>query len=96
MTNESTHTGDAQGEWYYCFRHKKVETRNECHKMDRMGPYSTVVDAETWHERALQHGTRSGKTMSSRCQPPGEQVPSARRPQITPTRRPWVIGKWHI
>jgi hypothetical protein len=51
MTNESTHTGDAQGEWYYCFRHKKVETRNECHKMDRMGPYSTVVDAETWRER---------------------------------------------
>ena len=51
MTDESTHLGDAQGEWYYCFKHKKVETCDECHKMDRMGPYSTVADVENWRER---------------------------------------------
>ena len=51
MTNESTHLGDAQGEWYYCFKHKTVETRDECHQMDRMGPYPTREDAENWRER---------------------------------------------
>ena len=53
MTDKSTHLGDAQGEWYYCFKHKKVETRDECRKMDRMGPYSTVADAENWRERVV-------------------------------------------
>ena len=51
MSGESTHLGDAQGEWYYCFKHKKVETNADCHEMDRMGPYPTREDAENWRER---------------------------------------------
>ena len=43
--------GDAHGEWYYCFKHKKVETSGECHQMDRMGPYPTQEDAENWQAR---------------------------------------------
>jgi hypothetical protein len=51
MSDESRHLGDAQGEWYYCFKHKKVETRDECGHMDRMGPYRTREDAGNWRER---------------------------------------------
>jgi hypothetical protein len=43
--------GDARGAWYYCFKHGKVETRDECHLKDRMGPYPTRADAEHWRER---------------------------------------------
>lgn len=46
--------GDAEGEWYYCFKHKKVETRDECHQMDRMGPYRTKEDAEHWREHVAE------------------------------------------
>jgi hypothetical protein len=45
------HLGDARGDWYYCFKHKKVETGDECRQMDRMGPYPTSQDAENWRER---------------------------------------------
>jgi hypothetical protein len=51
MTSEPTPLGDAHGEWYYCFKHKKVETRDECTEMDRMGPYPTREDAANWRER---------------------------------------------
>jgi hypothetical protein len=51
MTDESTNLGDAEGEWCYSFKHKRVETRDECHQMDRMGPYPTREDAENWRER---------------------------------------------
>lgn len=54
MTDESTQLGDAHGEWYYCFKHKKVETRSECDEMDRMGPYPTRPDAEHWRERVAE------------------------------------------
>jgi hypothetical protein len=53
MSDESKHLGDARGEWYYCFKHKKIETRDECHRMDRMGPYPTAEDAENWRERVV-------------------------------------------
>ncbi len=43
--------GDAHGEWYYCFKHKKVEKRDDCREMDRMGPYPTREDAENWRGR---------------------------------------------
>jgi hypothetical protein len=43
--------GDAHGEWYYCFKHKKVEKRDDCREMDRMGPYPTREDAEHWRDR---------------------------------------------
>jgi hypothetical protein len=45
---------DAEGEWYYCFKHKKVETQDECHQMDRMGPYRTKEDAEHWREHVAE------------------------------------------
>jgi len=51
MTDEPMHLGNARGEWYYCFKHEKVETRDECRQMDRMGPYPTREDAENWQER---------------------------------------------
>lgn len=51
MTDGTAQLGDAQGDWYYCFKHKKVETGHECRRMDRMGPYPTSTDAENWRER---------------------------------------------
>jgi hypothetical protein len=51
MTDQPERLGDAKGEWYYCFSHKKVETREDCNEMDRMGPYPTQEDAENWRER---------------------------------------------
>ena len=51
MTDDAKRLGDAQGEWYYCFKHNKVEKRDECRHMDRMGPYPTRQDAENWRDR---------------------------------------------
>lgn len=51
MTDESTRLGDAQGEWYYCFKHDRVERRGDCIEMDRMGPYPTAEDARNWRQR---------------------------------------------
>jgi hypothetical protein len=48
MTDAPRHLGDAQGEWYYCFKHQKVERRDECNEMDRMGPYTSEEDARNW------------------------------------------------
>ncbi len=53
MTNDSMDLGDAQGQWYYCFKHKTVERHDECHQMDRMGPYPTREDAVNWRERVV-------------------------------------------
>ena len=53
MTDESMRLGDAKGQWYYCFKHKKVETHDQCRQMDRMGPYLTQEDAENWRERVV-------------------------------------------
>jgi hypothetical protein len=46
--------GDAKGQWFYCFRHKKVETLADCTDMDRMGPYPTKEDAEHWRDRVAE------------------------------------------
>ena len=51
MTAESKGLGDARGEWYYCFKHQKVERGRDCRQMDRMGPYPTREDAENWRAR---------------------------------------------
>ena len=51
MKGKAMGLGDAQGDWYYCFKHNRVETSRECHRMDRMGPYATQEDAEHWRER---------------------------------------------
>jgi hypothetical protein len=53
MTQDSG-LGDATGEWYYCFKDKKVETRDECREMDRMGPYPTPEAAENWREQVAR------------------------------------------
>ena len=50
MTDEPGRLGDAHGEWYYCFKHRKVERRDECNEMDRMGPYATSEDAQNWRQ----------------------------------------------
>jgi hypothetical protein len=51
MTDRSSSLGDATGDWYYCFKHKKVERRDDCDQMDRMGPYPTEDAAEHWQDR---------------------------------------------
>ncbi|HVC70969.1 MAG TPA: hypothetical protein VNC61_12005 [Acidimicrobiales bacterium] len=51
MTDESPPLGDAEGEWYYCFKHGVVETGDRCRRMDRMGPYATAEEAENWRDR---------------------------------------------
>ena len=48
MTEAPQHLGDAHGQWYYCFKHQKVERLDECNEMDRMGPYPTPEDARNW------------------------------------------------
>jgi hypothetical protein len=54
MAEATAHLGDARGDWYYCFKHERVETREECHLKDRMGPYPTREDAEHWRERVAE------------------------------------------
>ncbi len=54
MSDDPTHLGDAHGQWYYCFKHKKVETLDECHQRDRMGPYPTREEAEHWQDRVAE------------------------------------------
>ncbi len=54
MTDRSELPGDPTGEWYYCFKHEKVETHDECHQRDRMGPYATREEAENWRERVAE------------------------------------------
>jgi hypothetical protein len=51
MADPSPALGDAHGDWYYCFKHEKVETRDECAQSDRMGPYPTRDAAEHWRDR---------------------------------------------
>jgi len=51
VNEELSRLGDATGEWYFCFKHNKVETRRECKRMDRMGPYPTAEDAQNWRAR---------------------------------------------
>lgn len=60
MTDESKHLGDARGEWYYCFKHQTVETRDECNQMDRMGPYPTRKAAHNWRERVTERNEAWG------------------------------------
>jgi hypothetical protein len=52
--SDHTELGDAHGEWYYCFKHEKVEQRDDCDQMDRMGPYPSRDDAEHWRERVAE------------------------------------------
>lgn len=51
MSDGDDQLGDATGEWYYCFKHQKVERRDECNQMDRMGPYPTAEAAAHWRDR---------------------------------------------
>ncbi len=61
MTDAPRHLGDAHGEWYYCFKHEKVEHRDECHEMDRMGPYPTAEDARNWRARVAERNEEWGE-----------------------------------
>lgn len=58
--SEPKDLGDARGEWYYCFKHEKVERRDECNQMDRMGPYPTAEDARNWRERVAERNANWG------------------------------------
>ncbi|MDQ6784861.1 MAG: hypothetical protein M3063_15790 [Actinomycetota bacterium] len=54
MSDDHSELGDAHGQWYYCFKHKKVETHDECNEMDRMGPYPTEEAAENWRQQVAK------------------------------------------
>ena len=54
VSDESQPLGDAQGQWYWCFEHQKVERFDECNQMDRMGPYPTADDAAHWRDRVAE------------------------------------------
>ncbi len=60
MTEESRRLGDARGEWYYCFKHDKVERREDCMQGDRMGPYPTAEDASNWRKRVDERNEEWG------------------------------------
>ncbi len=60
MSEKSNRLGDATGEWYYCFKHQKVERVDECNQMDRMGPYPTREDAENWRARVAARNEEWG------------------------------------
>jgi hypothetical protein len=60
MADRPAHLGDAHGDWYYCFKHKKVERRDECRAMDRMGPYPTREEAEHWQDRVAERNAAWG------------------------------------
>jgi hypothetical protein len=60
VTESSGRLGDAHGEWYYCFKHRKVEQRYDCNEMDRMGPYPTAEDAANWRERVAERNQEWG------------------------------------
>lgn len=54
MSEHSQPLGDARGQWYWCFKHQKVERREECNEMDRMGPYPSADAAEHWRDRVAE------------------------------------------
>jgi hypothetical protein len=60
MTEDAKRLGDARGDWYYCFKHQKVEKRDDCRQMDRMGPYPTRQDAENWRDRVAARNAAWG------------------------------------
>lgn len=41
-------------EWYYCIRHHRVEPREGCKAIDRLGPYSSAAEAEQALEKAAE------------------------------------------
>ncbi len=45
---------DRAGEFYWCLRHKRVETTDRCGAQMRMGPYATAEEAEGFAEKAKQ------------------------------------------
>lgn len=50
-TDANETPGDAHGRWFWCFKHKTAERKEDCRQMDRMGPYPTKEDAEHWQDR---------------------------------------------
>ena len=52
---------------------------DECHRMDRMGPYPTVEDAENWRERVVARN-KAWEDEMQKGQPVGKPVPLACRP----------------
>lgn len=42
------------GDWYYCLKHKTVEPYEACKAGDRLGPYSSEVDAAAALDRVGQ------------------------------------------
>lgn len=41
----------AEGQYYWCLKHRRVEPYDGCKSEDRLGPYDTMDEAA----RALQH-----------------------------------------
>ncbi|HWB72762.1 MAG TPA: hypothetical protein VG452_11140 [Egibacteraceae bacterium] len=45
-------------EWYWCFRHERVEGRGACPAKDRLGPYASPQEARNWKERVEERNQR--------------------------------------
>lgn len=43
---------DEAGQFYWCLRHKQVETTDRCGAEMRMGPYDTAEQAQAFAEKA--------------------------------------------
>ena len=40
--------------WFYCVKHRRVESQEGCKALDRLGPYPTRADAERALESAAE------------------------------------------
>lgn len=47
-------THASSGPWYWCLIHNRVEPKDGCPNMERMGPFDTRAKAEAALERAHQ------------------------------------------
>lgn len=45
---------DEGTEYWYCIKHRRVETRDGCANRDRMGPYATEAEASRALESARE------------------------------------------
>ncbi len=45
---------DADEQWYWCLKHRRVEQGPGCPPEERMGPYPSREAARNWQQKARQ------------------------------------------
>ncbi len=48
----------AQGQYYWCLKHRRVEPFEGCKALDRLGPYPTMDDAAHALDRVKERNER--------------------------------------